>query len=218
MVDLFFALGELFIVMAYVFRNILVLRVFTVIGTTIYAMGAFFLGYSAPGMKVLIAFSTLVISINLVQIFKLILDKLTIVLPENIRWLYHNMFSSFTPRDFGKLYALSEKRKYVKGQVIVIQNQPVTELIAIKSGNCLIIKNNQTVAQLGPGFFVGEMSFLTGKRATATTSADSDMECVVWKHDVLHQLEKINVNLSSSLKREISFNLIKKIDYPKKRS
>lgn len=211
LIDLFFSLAEIFIVIAYTFRNMLVLRIITVVGMATYILGAFLAGYSVPGMKALIGFSALAMCVNLVQIFKLALDKLTILLPEDIRWLYQQMFSSFTTTEFGKIYGMALKKKYAKGQLITLQDQPVTELIAINSGSVSIIQDDQIVAQIGPGFFVGEMSFLTGKVATTTTKADEDTECIIWKQDILHQLTNKNPQLHSKLIQEISFNLIKKI-------
>jgi len=211
LIDLFFSLAELFIVIAYIFSDMLLLRIITVLGMATYIVGAVLAGYSAPGMKALIVFSALALCVNLVQIYKIVIDKLTIILPEDIRDLYQQMFPSFTTTEFGKIYRLATKKKFKKGQSITILNQSVSDLIAIKSGNVSITQDDQTIAQIGPGFFVGEMSFLTGKGATATTKANTDTECIIWKHHSLHQLSKKNPQLYDKLKQEISVNLIKKI-------
>lgn len=211
MVDFIFAIGEVFLVVSYMFSNILLLRLITIVGMLAYVIGAFVAGYNSPGMKAMIIFSVISVLINIYKIFIILTERKSIFLPEEIKSIYSKMFSSMTASDFLKLYKLSQPLKYKKDEVLIHQNQRVEYLIAINKGNAHIIKNGQHITTLDPGHFIGEMSFISGEPAKATVAAETDLECLAWQLETLHSLGKKNSELLTKLKEAISLNLIKKI-------
>ena len=72
--------------------------------------------------------------------------------------------------------------------------------------------DKEKVAELKDGQFVGEMSFLTEKPATATCVVKHDSELLVWKQEQFKELLKRNPSLyftiQSLLSAQVSSNLV----------
>ena len=67
---------------------------------------------------------------------------------------------------------------------------------------------DKKVAELRDGQFVGEMSFLTEKSATATCVVKHDTECLVWKQPEFKDLLKRNPSLYYTIQSLLSNQLI----------
>lgn len=75
MVDVIFSIAECILVISYLYRDILSLRVITIIGCSGFVIGALIAGYHSPGMKALIAFNAMTIFVNLVQLYFIIIEN-----------------------------------------------------------------------------------------------------------------------------------------------
>ena len=84
----------------------------------------------------------------------------------------------------------------------------VTDLILIYNGTVDVKVKNKKVAELKDGQFVGEMSFLTEKLATATCIVKHDTECLVWKQPEFKDLLKRNPSLYYTIQGLLSNQLI----------
>ena len=90
---------------------------------------------------------------------------------------------------------------------------PVPDLYLIYNGTVDVIVDNEEIAELKDGEFVGEMSFLTEKVATATCKVKYDAQCLVWKQKEFKELLKRNPSLyftiQSVLSSQVSDKLVK---------
>ena len=78
----------------------------------------------------------------------------------------------------------------------------------IYNGTVDVAVDNAKVAELRDGQFVGEMSFLTEKPATATCITKHATECLVWKQDEFKELLKRNPSLYYSIQSLIRNQLV----------
>jgi len=82
----------------------------------------------------------------------------------------------------------------------------------IYNGTVEVEVGDNIVAQLRDGQFVGEMSFLTEKPATASCIVKHPTECLVWKQREFKELLKRNPSLyftiQSLLSAQVSSNLV----------
>ena len=67
-----------------------------------------------------------------------------------------------------------------------------------------VLVEDKKVAELKDGQFVGEMSFLTEKPATATCLVKHDTECLVWKQEQFKDLLKRNPSLYFTIQSLLS--------------
>ena len=71
-----------------------------------------------------------------------------------------------------------------------------------------VLVNDKKVAELKDGQFVGEMSFLTEKPATATCVVKHDTELLVWRQREFKELLKRNPSLYYSIQSLLSAQLV----------
>ena len=122
--------------------------------------------------------------------------------------LYETMFSKLSPVEYLKITKIAEWQTFKKTERMIQHGTPVTDLILIYNGTVEIIVKDEVVAELRDGQFVGEMSFLTEKLATATCTAKHDTECLVWKQPEFKELLKRNPSLYYTIQGLLSNQLI----------
>jgi hypothetical protein len=213
MTDILFAIAAIVVTISFMFRDLLLLRILSMVAAILYIIGAAMAGFSAQGMKPVIIFSCLNLLINGFQSITLILERVPITLPEEIKDTYSQCFRMMTTSEFGKLYGWASLKHAVKGEHLTTQNEQIPDLILIRQGLASIMKDGRVVSTLGSGFFIGEMSFLTGGLANATVEAVSDdLSCIIWHKDALSKLQDSNLQLYIKLKQAIAINMIRKMD------
>ena len=174
LIDILFLLTEIIFVTSYLFRDIFILRLISMAGSTGYIIGGLAIGYEVPGIRLIIVFNGISIIINSIQCLRIIIEKRPILLPDDLKKIYNALFYKMTTKEFMRVYQFSFKKKYKKGETLTIQDQPVKELIAINKGNVDIVKNGLIIRNLGEDFFIGEMSFLSHGLATAWGVTNSE--------------------------------------------
>ena len=127
--------------------------------------------------------------------------------------LYETLFKEMTPVEYLKISKAAEWNKFKKGHVFIRQTHLVPDLILIYNGTVDVSVNNKKVAELKDGQFVGEMSFLTEKSATATCKVKHDTECLVWEQtdfkELLKRIPCLYFTIQSVLSAQGSSNLVK---------
>jgi|TARA_R110001583_G_C5500729_1_gene395723 signal-transduction protein with cAMP-binding, CBS, and nucleotidyltransferase domain len=122
--------------------------------------------------------------------------------------LYETLFKDLSPVEYLKITKIANWQKFKAGDTLIRQNHLVTDLILIYNGTVDVVVKDKIVAQLRDGQFVGEMSFLTEKSATATCVIKHDTECIMWKQPEFKQLLKRNPSLYYTIQGLLSNQLI----------
>lgn len=211
--NIILGISEILFIISYLFADILLLRVVTVFGLFGYILGALVAGYESEGMLALLVFNILAIIINFVQIYRLIIQRIPVLLPHELKDLYSKVFFMMSPNDFYKIYHYGNVKFFNKGDELAQQGKPINELLLIKNGLVNVEKNNISVAEVDAGFFIGEISFLVNNPANATVQVISPtLESLCWDKKSLEKLQKSHPELYQKLKEAIAINLIKKLD------
>ena len=95
--------------------------------------------------------------------------------------LYETLFKDLSPVEYLKITKIANWKTFKSGETIIRQEHLVTDLVLIYNGTVDVVVGKKKVAELKDGLFVGEMSFLTEKSATATCIVKHDTECLMWK-------------------------------------
>ena len=125
--------------------------------------------------------------------------------------LYDTMFRSMSPVEFLKITKIAKWKKFKKGDEIIIQSKPVKDLHLIYNGTVDVVVGIEPVAELRDGQFVGEMSFLTEKVATATCKVKYETQCLVWKQREFKELLKRNPSLYFTIQSVLSAQVSDKL-------
>ena len=97
------------------------------------------------------------------------------------------------------------------GEVLIEQGAPVAHVFMLLEGEADIKVDGTTVSQCGPGDLLGEMSFLTGAPAGASTELSRASRLIRIDQSSLASLIRSSTELNSSINALISQNLVDKL-------
>ena len=84
-------------------------------------------------------------------------------------------------------------------------------LFFVLAGTVRITQGDRRVTDLGPGFFVAEMSLLTGEPATADAVAVGDVNVMRWPADHLRDLKDRSPAVWVKIQSVLGRDLVEKI-------
>jgi len=198
------------IAFSYLVKDIMYLRILSIVASL---FGMFF-NYTVPvePMWLPIGWNGLFVLVNLYHISILLYEKRPINMDDKNTELYETLFKELTPVEYLKISKAAQWQHYEPDDVVIRQLHLVPDLILIYNGTIDVMVDNNKVAELRDGQFVGEMSFLTEKSATATCVVKHATECLVWKQKEFKELLKRNPSLyftiQSLLSAQVSNNLV----------
>ena len=190
------------IAFSFLVKDIFWLRVMSITASAF----SIFYNYFIPPIPMWIAifWNGVFIVVNLYHIAILIYEKRPVKMSPKDRELYDTMFKSMSPVEYLKITKLAKWKKFKKNAKIITQSKPVKDLHLIYNGTVDVVVGIEPVAELKDGQFVGEMSFLTEKPATATCIVKHDTECMVWNQSGFKDLLKRNPSLYFSIQSLLS--------------
>ena len=198
------------IAFSFLVKDILYLRLLSIIASLFSVFYNFYI--PAEPMWLPIGWNFVFIGVNLYHIAIIIYEKRPVQMSPKHKELYETMFKDMTPVEFLKVTKIADWIHFKPGEVITQQGRPVPDLNLIYNGTVDVAVDKEKVAELKDGQFVGEMSFLTEKPATATCIVKHDSEVLVWKQEQFKELLKRNPSLyftiQSLLSAQVSSNLV----------
>ncbi|MCP4389640.1 MAG: cyclic nucleotide-binding domain-containing protein [Gammaproteobacteria bacterium] len=209
--DFFYATAGLISCAAFALRNILWLRMLLVISAPGYIVAGVSLG-ATP----LIGWNVAFLGINLIHVIMLLLDKVAITLPQETREIYQKHFAALSPREFKELITSNGFCVY-QDQNIINESEVPDRLFIVLRGKVNIVKENESIATLKAGGFIGEMSFLTKEPASASAWAENFVQCAFWTHDDLEKLKQKNLDAYDKFIAIIGCDLVRKLNYQNER-
>jgi len=199
------------IAFSFLVKDIFWLRIVSILAS----LFSVFYNYLIPlePMWLAINWNFIFIAVNLYHIAIILYEKREVKMDDKNQELYDTLFSEMTPVEYLKISRAAKWELVKAGQRIITQGMPVPDLYLIYNGTVDVIVDNEEIAELKDGEFVGEMSFLTEKVATATCKVKYDAQCLVWKQKEFKELLKRNPSLyftiQSVLSSQVSDKLVK---------
>ena len=108
------------------------------------------------------------VGVNLYHIGVILYEKREVKMDAKNQELYDTLFSEMTPVEYLKISRAAQWETVKPGQRLITQGMPVPDLYLIYNGTVDVAVDGEKIAELKDGEFVGEMSFLTEKVATAS--------------------------------------------------
>ena len=120
-------------------------------------------------------------------------------------------FSRFAPDEFNSLIHLAQWTTASPGVVLAQEGHKPERLFLIHTGLVSIRRGEEEVAQMGPGRFVGEMSFMTGGTASASVRVLESARLMYWdQHELTHLLGK-DAKLQHAFFASVNLDLVEKL-------
>ena len=198
------------IAFSFLVKDILYLRLVSIVASLFSVLYNFYI--PVEPMWIAIGWNIIFILLNLYHVAVIIYEKRPVDMTDKEKELYETMFKGLTPVEFLKITKVAEWKKFNTPLPIITQGKPVKDLILIYNGTVDVLVNDNKVAELKDGQFVGEMSFLTEKPATATCRVEHNAECLVWPQkdfkDLLKRNPSLYFTIQSLLSEQVSNNLV----------
>ena len=178
---------------------------------TIVAIGSLVGYYVTSGLWVAIAWSALFLLVNLVQVYRLLLERRPVHLTLDERRLYGLAFRGLDERHFKRIAALGTWDDCEAGSTVVAQGDDVTHVRVVLEGCADVRVGEASCGRVGPGQFIGEGGFLTGQPAGASVVADAPMRVLAIPTGALSTLLEQRAEIRSGLQRIVSADLVCKL-------
>jgi hypothetical protein len=194
------------IAFSFIVKDILYLRLVSILAS----LFSVFYNWVIPvePMWIPIGWNFVFVLLNLYHIAVLMYEKRPVKMNDKNAELYETLFKDMTPVEYLKVSKIAEWKTFKSGEVIIKEGMTVKDLHLIYNGTVDVIVKDDTVAELKDGQFVGEMSFLTEKPATATCKVKHDAELLVWRQREFKELLKRNPSLYYSIQSLLSAQLV----------
>ena len=194
------------IAFSFVVKDILYLRFVSILAS----LFSVFYNWVIPvePMWIPIGWNFVFVALNLYHIAVIVYEKRPVHMSPKHKELYETMFKDLTPVEFLKITKLADWEHFKSGEVIIQERHAVETLNLIYNGTVNVKVGGKKVAELKDGQFVGEMSFLTEKPATATCIVKHDAELLVWRQREFKELLKRNPSLYYSIQSLLSTQLV----------
>jgi len=194
---------------SYIVTNICWLRSLAILALSLEAL-YFYFG-STPPLWVGIVWALIFVAINAVQLALMARERLGVSLDEQERTLHQGLFQGMTYVAFHRLLKSGEWRRCDGGRELTVEGQPVSELYVVAEGMAKVEVNDDIVALVQPGSFVGEMSFLTGAPACATVTTVGPCRIFSISRTRLSKLLAVDEELRTAIHRTMGRDLVYKL-------
>ena len=198
------------IAFSFLVKDILYLRILSILASLFSVLYNFYI--PVEPMWLAINWNIIFVLVNIYHIAVIIYEKRPVKMSSKEKELYETMFRGLSPVEFLKITKIAQWKQFKSPLPIIQQGKPVNDLILIYNGMVDILVNDNKVAELKDGQFVGEMSFLTEKPATATCKVAHTTECLVWPQkdfkDLLKRNPSLYFTIQSLLSEQVSNNLV----------
>jgi len=172
-----------------------------------------FYNYFIPTEPMIIAifWNVVFIGVNLYHIAIILYEKRQVKMDDKNEELYQTLFKEMTPVEYLKISRAAQWETLKPNMRIITQGMPVPDLYLIYNGTVDVLVDNEQITELRDGEFVGEMSFLTEKVATATCKVKHETQCLVWKQRDFKELLKRNPSLYFTIQSVLSAQVSDKL-------
>lgn len=145
--------------------------------------------------------------------------QLAILFVENRRGKFSSEEQSFIDTALRGLERVHARRLVKLGQwqdlpdneVLIVEDSTPLHLYYVVNGTASVEREDRMIGMVGPGDFLGEMSYLTGNRATATVRTVTPMRCLVFDRKALRAHLARHPEVRHALEAGFNRNLVEKL-------
>jgi hypothetical protein len=156
------------------------------------------------------AWNLVFLGINGFMVVKILRERRELELPPDLREIHARHFTALTPREFLRFWNQGDRQTLTDSDLAHQGEQPKW-LYFLLSGTVEVRRNGVLVRELPPGYFVAEMSLLTGAPANADVRTKGTVEVIRWNRDALHDLRQRSAAFWTKIQSVIGRDLVEKI-------
>jgi hypothetical protein len=176
--------GAMLHLVAFAFRNQLVLRGFAIAGSFAYSI--YYLVGAGETLWSPMFWSVMSILINIVLIIIIVGDSRESGFSDDELRLFRKL-DTLSPRDFRNLARIGKWHRASQETVLTEEAKHLDSLFYVLEGNVSVQKSGRIITP-STGLFVGEIAFLLGRPASATVKIGPGAEYIEWNGQDLRRL------------------------------
>ena len=182
----FFFANTLYVI-SYMLTSMLWLRVLAIIA----AVSTFpYFYFQAEPLWSALFWQSCFLAVNLVNLLILLFSMRFMHFDGDEELAYELKFSDLKPYEVRPVFKYAKNRSLEAGHMLLQDGKQNQTLFLILSGECRVEKDGKQVALLGPGHFVGELSFLTRHEVSADVVTATATKMMSWDKQSLAPLFK----------------------------
>lgn len=113
------------------------------------------------------------------------------------------LFASLSERERDQVAQWADEVDVAEGKHLIDEGQFGYEFFVIEEGNAQVRHGDETIAQLGPGDFFGEIALVEEQRRTASVIATSPMRAIVMFGRDFRQMESELPGVAARIRQAI---------------
>ena len=192
--DLLYSVGCFMTILGFCVTNILYLRLIIILANIpIGISGIMF------NSHVIIGWALLYVSVNGFMLILLLLERVPLMLPDNLKSLYRIFKFSMTTREFSRIIKICEPLTLQPGDYFVREGESGKGLLLVCRGEFEILVNNALIRSISQECFLGELSSLYEFKASADVRCKHKAECYLLSNQAIQNLKKSNKELYEKL-------------------
>ncbi|NOT35777.1 MAG: cyclic nucleotide-binding domain-containing protein [Saprospiraceae bacterium] len=195
--------------LAFSFRSIYFLRIFTIISSSLYAL--YYFVFPVQPMWIDIVSESALVILNLVMFLYLSYSQSKVNFTVEEKELYDGLFHRLSAFEFFKLVKSAKWSTYNTQEKLIEKNQKVRGIYLIYSGEAHVIRADDKKIILKDGAFIGELSFNSGNLASADIFVQPMTRLIYWDQEELKEFLKRNPSTKEHFNAIITDDLGKKL-------
>jgi len=203
-IDYLIHAANLLYLFAYLVRDILWLRILTVVAA--FCLIPYFYFRPEPLMTP-IYWNLVFTALNAFWVVRLLLERRPVKLSADEQRLCELVFRTMTPREMIKILKLATWHDATADECFVRRCKPLDRLMVIFSGKACVEVDGRNVTELQPGQFIGSISYVTGETAPANIVSLEPTRYVSWSKAALKAYMAKNPDLHSALTTTLAIDL-----------
>ncbi len=188
-------------------RDQLILRLMVFSGTVLY--GCYYYFAPATPLWQALGWSTVLGAANLSVIIRILIERTTFHMSAREKRLYQT-FHPLSPGEFRRLLRICKWMEVTETTVLTRMDAENDRLFYVLDGSAALEKG-ETRFTLKPGCFIGEVSFLLKRPATATVSVGTGALVASWRHADLEEVERRYPAIRVGVREIVNVDLAAKI-------
>ena len=122
-----------------------------------------------------------------------------------------NPLKYLTPNDWALIIDKAKRLSFKKDEKLVSYGKQSRTLYVLGAGKVSIAVSGTRIAQIGPGEICGEMEFQENSVASATATAEGEVEAYSLEWSVFEDVFELFPHLASRFYRSVALNLSRKL-------
>lgn len=199
-------IGYVLMLAALLSRDILWLRSILVCAQSLLATYAWHMGVHSIAW-----WNVLFVSINIVWVIVIVRQRRAVTLAPELARLHRKYFAALSAPEFLRVWRKGRHETLQAGSFLTHHGASPESLYFLLSGHVAVRHRHDGVTRLPAGYFVGEMSLLTGEPSTADAVADGVVKAIAWSAEEMAAIKRGDPILWAKMQSVLGHDLVEKL-------